>query len=192
MKLKAIACLSVIFCAFAGAAHAAERGAPTSHETSRLRLEPAVFLPVGDLSVAHGPGVGGLAGFQHQIIPALTLTGRAGYIAGSEKTIGVGNTSLSASLNMLPVLAGARINFLQRPTGPYLAGELGGIFVTERARVPRYSEGTNSEVYFGGYLGLGYDFGIVDLRVGTLTLDLGRPGQTTGVMASIAVNLVSF
>lgn len=76
-----------------------------------------------------------------------------------------------------------------------MAGELGGIFVTQEARLASLvgpSGGASSDLNLGGALALGWDWGIVDLRVGALTLDLGRVERTTGVMASLSVTLVSF
>jgi hypothetical protein len=81
----------------------AEMGVVNDTDSARVRLEPAAFMPIGDLSTGAGPSVGGFVGFQHRVIPALAITARAGYLAGSEKEVSLGPTTPPHSTEPAPV-----------------------------------------------------------------------------------------
>jgi len=165
--------------------------APT--KTKTIGIDGGVALPTGTWGDSAGFGFGVLARFEMPIAAQLVLTARLGYIQHlSKSSADMGAGAGDSSTSEIPLLAGVRYVFSQRPTSSiYGAGELGFVNFRSSIDVGGMSQ-SGSTTNFGMSLGAGYRTGKLDLRGGLLFPDLGHVGDAIGVMATVGYDLTAF
>jgi hypothetical protein len=165
----------------------ADDAAPT--KTKTIGIDGGVALPAGDWGNAAGFGFGALARFEMPLMPKLVLTGRAGYIQHLSKSAGDMGGGGDSSASEIPLLAGVRYMFSQKPTSAfYGAAELGFFNLRASVDVGGMSQ-SSSDTKFGMTLGAGYRTGKLDLRGGLVLPDAGN---LVGVMATVGYDITAF
>jgi hypothetical protein len=152
-----------------------------SRRRTKVGIDLALSLPLGDYADGNDLGVGGWLRFAHAVTPELDITLRAGYLWHKTESDSLG-------LSMIPVLAGAVYKF---GGGTFAYGEVGINLI----RVTFYSMGlsaTDGEFYFSFGAGGGYAVGKLQARLGFWMP--GRPNDTSGqhvlygVLGSVGVD----
>lgn len=161
-------------------------GAPGEH-ASRLHLDaqPGVALPLGDLSRATGPAIGGFVGGGYTLDDRWEIGARAGYLWGASTKLQVADVSVGTSLSYMPVLAGARYYLLDPGAlRLYVAAETGAIVAVASASGSG-GDRSGSSFNVGGAASLGVQIDVLDLKAGLLTADLGHAGTSTSTLMTL-------
>jgi len=146
------------------------------------------ILPVGDLSNGFSFGLGGTLGYDRVVHPHVQIIGRTGYSHLFPKS------GLDVSLGAVPLWGGARYTFGVNEGG-YLEGALGPtiLFASATVRVLGNTQSvSDSEVKIGTSLGGGYKFGRLDVGGRFAMWDLGHPGDSATLLATIGYSFASF
>lgn len=85
---------------------------------SRIGVDGVVAIPVDDWADVSDVSFGGLARFEHLVIPQLAITARAGYLHDIVEQDGL-------TLGHVPLLGGVRYHFVEGDSSPWIGGELG-------------------------------------------------------------------
>jgi hypothetical protein len=165
---------------------------PTAEAKFAFEIAPAFVLPVGNLADAASVGVGALVGMRRNVAKQLDITARAGFVYHFSKEAGGGSVGISE----LPFLAGVRYTFVPTADGGfYGGGEVGMSILFARAAIndnalvgPQST--TKSEAKASTALGLGYQFGRFDAKGSLYVIDVGHPGDSMTIMASLGYAFV--
>src|SRR5688572_15740630 len=187
VKKKTILLFAVLSGLTAGAAQAQDPGAATETSTARrgrLGAGVALGLPLGDFGDLAVFSVGGLLDFDWVLSPALSATGRAGYIYH------VLDSDLEDfSLSTVPIWVGVKyyLGSAEASTRLFGMGELGLNYTM--AEVSGFSD---SEVNLGLNVGVGIELGAVSIRGFLALFDIGDAGESLSLMASASYYFLSF
>jgi hypothetical protein len=172
---------------FAGAAMAQD---PTMgmEPAKKMRLGAGVVLglPIGDWGDFVNFSIGVLADFDWVVTPALSVTGRAGYIHHL--------TDIDdASFSTIPLWGGVKYYFApaEASTRFFAAGEAG---LTFNHASFDFGGGTvsDTETDLGVNLGGGIELGAISIRANLTFFDIGNAGDSFEIMASAAYYFLSF
>jgi len=185
---------------FASAAHAdpktdpkpapAKDAAPKSdgdalpEKTTSLAIAATPMLPIGDLSNAFGIGIGGMLEGNFQLHPKASIVARTGYVHHFPKD------GIEANLGVVPIWGGGRYGFTG-VEGPYIEGLLGPTVLIASANT-RFGRVSDTEVKVGMSFGGGYRIGKLDIGGRFVFYDVGRAGDSAGLMASIGYSFAAF
>lgn len=148
-----------------------------------LGLDIVGHVPVGDLANGTGMGFGGLVRYEQKLQPTMALTGRAGWVRGSEKEVNLGIAKVSYGLDFIPVYAGLVYRTTGTPDGLFLSAEVGANFLTAHA-----TGGTTDSAYktkLGANVGVGLRADALSFRGGLNILDLSNVDTSMGLMVSV-------
>jgi|SRR5579883_629228 len=154
---------------------------------SRVHLDaqPGVALPLGDLSLATGPALGGFVGGGYTLDDRWEVGGRVGYLWGASTKLQVAGASIGTSLSYAPVLAAAKYYLLDPgAVRLYLAAEAGAVLVVSSASGAG-GDASASSLDFGGAASVGMQIDLLDLRAGVMTADLGHTGTSTSALMTL-------
>lgn len=175
---------------------------PSDMPAQRLALHvaPALFVPVGNLADATQALGGGLVGIDYRLSSHATFTLRGGYLAAvADQDQTIAGLHIKSSLDFAPVLGGVKWYIAQPNEGVFFATEGGAIFATGSTRmlgqagnIPVNVALSGSSTNFGAGAYVGYETGRWDFRAGVLTLDVGHPSNSTGVMATASLSFAQF
>jgi len=149
--------------------------APPRH---RIGIDAAVVVPVGDYAHVADLGAGALFRYEIDVIPALSITSRIGYI----HHVGELDSGL------IPIMAGAKYRFMPDGATPYLHGELGLTIIWASVNTG-FGSASDTDTQLGLALGGGYDFGGVDLGA---ALYLPDADDAVGFLFTLGVDLARF
>jgi hypothetical protein len=146
------------------------------------------LLPIGDLSNGFTFGIGGTLGYDRVVHPHVQIIGRTGYSHLFPKS------GLNVSLGAVPIWGGARYTFGINEGG-YFEGALGPTVLFASASVNVLGDTrsvSDSEVKIGTAIGGGYKFGKLDVGGRLAFWDLGRPGDSATIFATIGYSFATF
>jgi hypothetical protein len=181
---KSILVFAALAC-FAGSALAQD---PPGGPAKKARLGAGIYLglPVGDMGDLVDLSLGVLADFDFILTPAISVTGRAGYVHHLED---IDNFSFYT----IPFWAGIKYYFMPEGVSArfFAAPELAFNFNGVSAEFNGF-EGSDSELDIGLNLGGGVELGPISIRVFLAIFDLGEAGDSLQLAASAAYYFVAF
>jgi len=144
--------------------------------TTRLDVQAAVAVPIGDASNILDPGFGALVAYSKMMTPQLSITGRTGLIYQTGE----------GSINLLhiPIMGGAEMALAPRGSSyPYVFGELGLVYLHGSVDTG-FGRVSDSEIELGLSAGAGYRLGGLDLRAQLYIPSLDEADDTMHMMAN--------
>jgi hypothetical protein len=186
--VKKTVALFLFVSALAGPALAQDPYPTTTPAARPARLGAGVILglPFGDWSEAVSLSIGGLVDFDYVLTPAISLTGRTGYIHHIDDTEGF-------SFATIPIWAGGKYYFnpLEARTRFFAMAELALNLSLATVEFAGMSE-SDTELDLGLNLGGGVELGALSVRVHLSMLDLGHAGDSLELFGSVAYYFLSF
>ncbi len=175
---------------------AAEAPASAPRRDYHLDFAPVMAVPLGSMSDATGPGIGGLLGLSYSLSELWQLVGHTGYLEGAETGFQVSGVSVSSRVSYAPALVGAKYYVLgSDPIRLYAMGEAGVLVVNTSASASAgatNSSGSDTSVHVGSAVSMGLELGLLDLRAGLLTVDLAHADQSSAALASLGFRFAGF
>jgi len=187
---KLISVVAVLFCV-AGAARAdnSRRSSSMSgtHEKFFLGVDGDFALPIGNYSDINGVGGGLMLVGEYPLMDVLSATARIGFQYHTDKNI----LGVDAHVNSVPVLVGAKYYLMPGREGLFGAVELGAFDLLASASSGGTSA-SNSEVKFGGGIGIGWAMKQWNARINLHSHDFGSFGDTMMVTAGVGYQFIGF
>jgi ABC-type Co2+ transport system permease subunit len=187
---KLITVVAVLFCV-AGAARADNSRRSSSmaatHEKFFLGLDTEFALPIGSYSDVNGVGGGALLVGEYPLMDVVSATARIGFQYHADKTV----LGANAHVNSIPVLVGAKYYLMPGREGLFGSMELGAFDLLASASSGTTSA-SNSEVKFGGGVGIGWAMKQWNARVNLHSHDFGHFGDSMMVTAGVGYQFIGF
>jgi hypothetical protein len=164
------------------------KGDEMPEQRNAFNVAGTPLLPIGDLSNGFTFGIGGTLGYDRVVHPHVQIIARTGYSHLFPKS------GLNVSLGAVPIWGGARYTFGVNEGG-YFEGALGPTVLFASASVNVLGSNrsvSDSEVKIGTAIGGGYKFGKLDVGGRLAFWDLGHPGDSATIFATIGYSFVSF
>lgn len=177
-----------------GSAPAAPDSAAASPDTqprNAVGVDLGLLAPVGKLGDATGVMLGGLVKYGYGVTPAVGITGRIGYLYGFSTSTKSGGVSYKEGLSDVPIWVGGRYFISGRCEGFHIGGELGLNVLSVRSELGNQSNSaTRAKVGFN--LLPGYRIGDFDIQAQLSFLDIGHPGDTFAIGATVGYDFARF
>ena len=148
-------------------------------------------MPFGNYGDATGPGIGGMLGVEASVMPAFSITFRAGYDYHLSRGVTALGTSVDSNVNNLPLLLGGRYYFDGERHGVYAIGEA-GVFMLMQTLSRGSQSSSNSQTNLGVGAGAGYKFRWLDLRIAIHSHDVGNFGNALQASLLTAFDFAGF
>lgn len=164
------------------------KGDEMPEQRNAFNVAGTPLLPIGDLSNGFTFGIGGTLGYDRVVHPHVQIIARTGYSHLFPKS------GLNVSLGAVPIWGGARYTFGVNEGG-YLEGALGPtvLFASASVNVLGSSRSvSDSEVKIGTAIGGGYKFGRLDVGGRLAFWDIGHPGDSATIFATVGYSFASF
>ncbi len=190
---KLITVVAVLLFCVAGAARAdssrrsSSMSGGTGHEKLFLGVDGDFALPIGNYSDLNGVGGGLLLVAEYPLMDVLSATARIGFQYHSDKS----TAGIDVHAHSIPVLVGAKYYLMPGREGLFGAVELGAFDLLASATQAGVSA-SNSEVKFGGGVGIGWAMKQWNARVNVHSQDFGNFGDFIMVTAGVGYQFMGF
>jgi hypothetical protein len=145
------------------------------------------LVPVGNLGDATGVMLGGLVKYARGLSPSFGITGRIGYLYGLDTSTTVNSVSYKYGLGDVPIWVGARYFVSGKCQGFHIGGELGLNVLTVRA-----GDTSTTRAKVGFNVLPGYRIGDFDIQAQLSLVDIGHPGDTVALGATVGYDFAKF
>jgi len=145
------------------------------------------LVPVGKLGDTTGVMLGGLVKYARGLAPGAGITARVGYLYGLSTTTTVNNVSYKYGLSDVPLWVGGHYFIAGACRGFHIGGELGLNVLSVRVGG---SSATRAKVGFNVLPG--YRIGDLDIQAQLSLVDIGHPGDTFALGATVGYDFAKF
>ncbi len=173
-------------------ASATSSDASTSDEPrGAVGVDVGLLVPVGNLHHDTGVLLGGLVKVGYGLTPSVGVTGRIGYLYGFKTSTTIGGVAQKLGLSDLPIWLGGRYFVSGKCQGFHIGGELGLNVLMARQDFAGGSDSA-TRVKVGFNVLPGYRFGDVDVQAQLALLDIGHPGDSIALGATLGYDFAKF
>lgn len=153
-------------------------------------VDVGLLLPIGNLGDTTGVMLGGLVKYARGLTPGAGITARLGYLYGLTTSTTVGSVEYKYGLSDIPIWVGGHYYVSGRCKGFHIGGELGLNVLSVRSGASGQSSATRAKVGFNVLPG--YRIGDLDIQAQFSLLDVGHPGDTMALGATVGYDFAKF
>lgn len=149
-----------------------------------LGIDVGANIPVGKMADGIGTEYLGALRIEHTLQPQMAVTGRVGYLLGSDKEASAGGMKVTSGTDVALLWVGIVYRTTGKPDGLFATAEIGPARISGHTTF-NGSTTTVSDTKFGGEIGGGWRAGPLSARLALSALNISETTNTSGLLVSI-------